>query len=189
MSNPYEGMTRAKWLRWWLDALRRQRKWAPESVRALEVGRIRSKTETTGHSTLHIVRHPAIRELVTIDVNDWTRAVTLDVVPPAYHHRLTFIDGNAIEWLAERVAEGEGKFEFMYLDGPNNADACYAIFMLAVGVAKPNAIIILDDANVRRTEKCKLIRPYIDRHPDLFEIKHEVPADKTCHGLLVIEVK
>ena len=186
VADPYAGMTRAKWICWWV-AKQRQRMGGKEGImRCLEIGRLRDPKETTGHSTLHIAANGGVRELVTVDANPETRAACLAVIPERLHSKLGFVDADAVDWLAEAVAVGVEPFDFIYLDGPNEAEACLAIFQLSYGLSRPGTLIMMDDTG--ETNKGILSIPWIKARPDLFAVEHEIPKDKTCHGMTVVRV-
>ena len=159
------------------------------SIRALEVGRIRSVTETTGHSTKHIACHPAVATLVSVDASAATRKPALEVVAAEHHGKIEFVDQDAIAWLADADPAVVGTFDFIYLDGLNDADFCLKVLALAATVAAPGAIIIQDDTdgppNVVKGDR---VKPYAYGHPELFEVLADVPHDVTCHGMLVLRM-
>ena len=167
----------------WLDHLAHQL----PSIRALEVGRIRSVTETRGHSTKHIACHPAVATLVSIDASPATRGPTLEIVPIEHHHKIELVDADAITWLE---STNDREFDFAYLDGRNDAKFCLDLLLLAVRVVTSGAIIIQDDTDgPAGVVKGREIKPYVSEHPDVFKVLEDVPRDATCHGLLVMQVE
>jgi len=179
--DPYAGMTRARMIRAALDAL-------PYHCDALEVGRLRDPKETTGHSTLHIAAHRMVMRLASIDITAETEAACRAVLPPDALKKVDFLNGDAAEVLGQLAADGNS-FGFIYLDGPNDADACMAIFEKAVALAAPSATLILDDTdNPDVAKKGLKVLPYIQARPDKFRVVKTVKRDKTCHGQTVILV-
>lgn len=182
----YEGMTRAKWISWWVAKQRQRMGGKAGIMRCLEIGRTRDICEFTGHSTLHIAINNGVKTLVSVDVNPATRATALAILPPTCHSKMEFADADAIDWLSNAVADEVEPFDFIYLDGPNDAEACLAIFQLSYGLSKPGTLIMMDDT--METHKGVLSIPWIKARKDLFLVEHEIPRDKTCHGMTVVRV-
>jgi len=185
-------MTRGETIKKWLDYLAAEMEQAGPWIRAFEVGRIRLVDETKGHSTLHIVTHHAVERLTTLDIAPKTRQPTLAVVPDRFHGKLEFVDADAVEWLSGAVAEDGHKFDFMYLDGLNNAEHCLAVLELCIGLSESWTVIVIDDTDTRYAKKGVLVVPYIEEHAELFEVLERVPADRngaTCQGMFVVRCR
>ena len=182
-------MTRAKTLIKWLDVLMLNSERATPWVRALEVGRIRFADEVRGHSTLHIATHAVVKSLLSIDESPATRGVTLEVVPAEFAEKIEFIDADSVQWMAETVARDGRKFDFIYLDGLNDAEHVLAELQLCIGLSHKGTIIIIDDVDERYARKGDLAVPYAKKHENLFTVEEEVMADETCQGMLVLSVK
>jgi len=181
-------MIRGQTITRWLDKLAASQKRKQPWIHALEVGRIRSVTETKGHSTVYIARHPAVERVTTLDIRACTRAPTLAVVPAVFHHKLEFVDADAVQWLAGELPANGHTFDFMYLDGRNDAVHCLSVLELCIGLSKPWTIMLLDDTDKRYAQKGILAVPYVKTHGEIFDVLEEVPADRhgaTCQGILV----
>jgi len=182
-------MTRQATIAKWLDFMLAKNSAATPWIQALEVGRIRMADETKGHSTLHIATHPGVARLVSIDITPKTEGVTREVVPAEACERVEFVNADSVEWMAAAVGDGHAPFDFIYLDGLNDAQHVLAELELSLGLAREGTIIILDDTDGRFARKGDLAVPYAKAHPRFFEIVDDIPADKTCQGMLVVQVK
>lgn len=177
--------TRQKDIEKWLSRLAAST--GRTNLRALEVGRLRSKTETVGHSTLHIMAHPAVGELVSIDKNGATEAVSREMLGTLAEN-VTFINDDSAKALEYLRVQYAGPFDFIYLDGASDADICHADLLGALPLTRKGTIIILDDVDRRFDVKGNINVPWCKEHPDIVRIVENVPADATSQGQLVLEV-
>lgn len=180
----YADCTRRRILRKWLT----ERAKVVPQMRVLEIGRLRSRTEIRGHSTLHIACHPAVAVLVSVDHNPKTEAVARDMIPGDALRKVQFVNEDSVEWMGEYVGADGEPFDFFYLDGLNDAEHVLAELELTLGMATPGAVVIVDDTDHRYATKGDKAVPYARRHPEYFRILEDVEADRTCQGQIVLEV-
>ena len=155
-------------------------------IRALEIGRMRDVTETVGHSTLHIASHPAVRELVSVDMSEATERVCRTHIPPDALAKITFINMPSTDWLARARREAVPLFDFAYIDGASDAQQCLVDVAGNLALLRSGGIMIQDDVDHRFDVKGDLTVPWLRGMPRAFHILEEVPADDTSQGQIVV---
>ena len=165
-----------------LGMVRREKPW----IRALEVGRIRWKIETSGHSTLHIAAEPKVECLVSMDIAPKTEAVCKEFLPKSILDKVFFVTADALKVLAGTPADAE-PFHFIYLDSLNDAKHNLTLLKLCLrpGISQAGTILVIDDTDHPGVQKGDLAVPWAKKSP-LVEIVESIPRDRTCQGLTVM---
>lgn len=174
--------TRQRTIKKWLDYLAETN----GEVAALEIGRVRSPNETVGHSTVVIARHPAVKRLVSIDINAATEYVARELLGEEIQ-KVEFINADSFSALEKLLLRGD-TFDFLYLDGASDAEICFTDFMGALNVSREGSIIVLDDTDPKCDVKGNLTVPWAEEHGDIVEIVDRVPSGPDSNGQTVLRV-
>ena len=114
--------------------------------RMLEIGTIRTDSEEhhygDGHSTLYLGRYAKEHNLEFIAVD-----IKIDVCQTVLERESLYDDVGLIEddGLAFLRSQGPSWYDFIYLDGPNDAEYTMEMFKAAMATLSPSGIIALDD--------------------------------------------
>ena len=162
---------------------------AKPSLRALEIGRMRSVSEAVGHSTLFIAEHPAVAHLISIDIDPATEIVTRGQLAANTLPKMRFLNGDSGLMLKLLWLSGVRGLDYAYLDGASNARQVLWDLQLTLPLCRKGAYIILDDTDHACDVKGDLAVPYAQTHPQWCKVVEMVPRDATSQGQAVLCVE
>ena len=137
----------------------------PHVTEVLEIGL------NAGHSAEAFLKQcPNLKRLVSIDIN-WHpyTAHAVAYLSSMYRERFVFMAGDSLVKVPELASmHPEQKFDLIFIDGNHNYDYCFRDIVNARALARPNALILIDDyenPDVQRAiRKCRELRIIEVRH-------------------------